>query len=78
MDRNILKLILDSWNKPVVYVDNDHIIQYMNKPAKRHYSKWGNVIGKSIFSCHNAKSREIIENAYQELLEEKDTVGEIL
>ena len=68
MDGRILSLILDSWNKPIVYVDTDHIIRYMNKPAKRHYSKWGNVIGKSIFDCHSQKSREIIEKAYIDLI----------
>ena len=68
MDGRILSLILDSWNKPIVYVDTDHMIRYMNKPARRHYSKWGNVIGKSIFDCHGQESREIIEKAFIDLI----------
>ena len=40
----------------------------MNAPARRHYSKWGDVIGKSIFDCHNSTSRKVIEAAYQDLL----------
>jgi DUF438 domain-containing protein len=40
----------------------------MNKPARRHYSKWGDVIGKSIFACHNENSRGIIEAAFRELV----------
>ena len=67
-DNRILSLLLDSWNKPIVFVDTDHNILYMNNPAKRHYSKWGNVIGKSIFHCHNEKSKEIIEKAFRALL----------
>jgi DUF438 domain-containing protein len=69
MDTERLIHLLDSWNKPVVFVDTTHHIRYMNKPAMRHYSKWGDVIGKSIFDCHNQKSREIIEQAYRELIE---------
>ena len=49
----LLTLILDSWNESVVLVDTNHIIQYMNAPARMHYAKWGNIIGKSIFDCHN-------------------------
>jgi len=68
VDSRILPLLLDSWNKPVVFVDTTHHIQYMNAPARRHYSKWGDVIGKSIFDCHNSASRKVIEAAYQDLL----------
>lgn len=67
MDRHILSLILDNWDKPVVYVDVDHVIRYMNKPAQRHYKKWGDVVGKSIFDCHNEKSNGIIAKAFSEL-----------
>ena len=66
-DKN-LRLLLDSWNKPIVFVDTNHNIQYMNYPAQRHYSKWGDVIGKSIFSCHNENSQKIIEEAFLELV----------
>ena len=67
VDLRLLSLLLDSWNKPVVYVDTEHIIRYMNRPAMRNYSKWGNVIGKSIFECHNQRSREIMERAFVRL-----------
>ena len=40
----------------------------MNDPAKRHYSKWGDVIGKSIFDCHNEYSKGKIEEAFQEFV----------
>jgi DUF438 domain-containing protein len=63
----IISLILDNWNKPVVFVDTDHIIQYMNLPAKKHYSKWGDVIGKSIFDCHNENSQKIISDVFTQL-----------
>ncbi|MBN2400778.1 MAG: PAS domain-containing protein [Spirochaetes bacterium] len=70
----LLSLILDSWNKAVVFVDTDHVIQYMNLPAKKQYAKWGDVIGKSIFDCHNENSRTIISNAFSQLKEGSDEV----
>jgi DUF438 domain-containing protein len=63
----ILSLILDNWNKSVVFVDSNHIIQYMNLHAKKQYSKWGDVIGKSIFDCHNENSRKIINDVFLQL-----------
>ena len=65
----ILSLLLDSWNKPVVFVDTDHRRQYMNGPARRHYSKWGDVIGKSIFDCHNELSGETIREVFARFAE---------
>jgi nitrogen-specific signal transduction histidine kinase len=37
----LYELILNSWNNPIVFVDTDHIIRYLNEPAKKHFSKWG-------------------------------------
>jgi DUF438 domain-containing protein len=45
-------------------VNCDHVIQYMNLPAKKHYAKWGDIIGKSIFDCHNENSIRIIRNCF--------------
>jgi DUF438 domain-containing protein len=67
MDVGTLLLIFDSWNKPMVFVDTGHIIRYMNDPARRHYAKWGDVIGKSLLDCHNERSREIIKKSLVEL-----------
>jgi DUF438 domain-containing protein len=63
----MLTVILDNWHKPLVFVDNDHIIRYMNKPAKKQYSKFGDVIGKSLFECHNADSCRMIKEGYAQL-----------
>lgn len=60
-------LILDNWHKPLVFVDCDHVIRYMNRPAREHYAKWRDVIGKSIFDCHNQASRAVIERCFREL-----------
>jgi DUF438 domain-containing protein len=66
---SLFKCLLDSIKSPVVYVDNDHIIRYINRPAEMHYSKkWGDIIGKSIFHCHNDRSSGIIREIYHEML----------
>lgn len=67
---SLLKYILNSIKHPVVFVDNDHVIRYINQPAEKHYSgKWGEIRGKSIFHCHNEQSSETIRNVYNEMLD---------
>ncbi len=68
MDKaELLELILDNMHKPLVFVDADHVIRYMNDPAKKHYAKWGDAVGKSIFHCHNETSAAVIREAYAAL-----------
>jgi hypothetical protein len=73
-ETEILQRLLDSWNEPVVFVDTNHTILYMNAPAKTKYAKWDNVIGKSIFQCHNDKSFRIIKDAFKKLEDRQDEV----
>lgn len=64
----ILKGILNSYPYSIVFVDNEYIIRFMNKPAQDHHLKKGrNLIGKSIFDCHNEKSIEKIKKNYEEI-----------
>lgn len=67
-DLKILKGILDSYPYHIVFVDNEFVIRFMNKKAKEHYEKKGkNLIGKSIFDCHNEKSTQKIKEYYEEI-----------
>lgn len=52
------KSIIDSDEAPVVICDINHIIVYMNPSSIEKYKD--NLIGKSIFDCHNEKSIEMI------------------
>lgn len=64
----MLEGILNSYPYPIVFVDNDYIIRFMNQPAQDHYLKKGkNLIGKSLFDCHNEKSIEKIKKNYEEI-----------
>ena len=70
----MLEGILNSYPYPIVFIDNDYRIRFMNKNAQYHYRKKGkNLIGKSIFDCHNEKSIGKIKNTYEEIKKtEKD------
>jgi len=71
MHKEIYEALLDTIRSPVVFVDNDHIIQYLNKPAKiRYYEKRGysDLIGKSLFDCHNKKSEKLTRQIHARLL----------
>ena len=64
----ILKAILNSYPYFIVFVDNEYIIRFMNQLAQDHYLKKGkNLIGKSLFDCHNEKSIEKIKKSYEEI-----------
>jgi DUF438 domain-containing protein len=70
----ILALIVESWDSPVVFVDTNHIIRYMNPAARKHYARFGEVIGKSIFDCHNQQSVGSIKDIFSKLQAGTDEV----
>jgi len=66
----IANYILDAHPYPIVFVDCDHIIRYMNQMAEYHYYSergYRDLIGKSIFECHNSQSEEKIREAIEKL-----------
>lgn len=66
----MLEGILNSYPYFIVFVDNDYIIRFMNKKAQDHYHEkkgYENLIGKSLFDCHNEKSIEKIKKSYEEI-----------
>ena len=70
-EKTILKGILDSYPYPIVFVDNDYIIRYLNRYAKYHYYQERGIpglIGKSLFDCHDREaSKERIKAAYEKM-----------
>jgi PAS domain S-box-containing protein len=63
----IFSQILDSLDEQIVFVDTNHVIQYLNAAAKKHYKESDNLIGKNIFDCHNLQSGEVIRKAHEKL-----------
>jgi len=66
MDEKTLMAILDAFPFPIVFVDCEHIIRFLNKNARYHYYQergYRDLIGKSLFDCHLVHSKEqILEN----------------
>ena len=70
MNQENYRAILDSVKNPIVFVDNDHIIRYLNRSAKVHYYDkrgYSDLIGKSILDCHSSISANQITQAHERL-----------
>lgn len=59
------KSVLDRDRAPVVICDLTHTIIYMNPAAVERYKKHGDLLGKSLLDCHNARSNELIDRAVE-------------
>ena len=63
-DESICHGIVESLPYPVVFVDLDHVIRYMNKAARYHYCEERGhpvLVGRSLFDCHfNPASEQLI------------------
>lgn len=55
--------VLESIKDPLVLVDLDHTIVFLNKAGAENYSKWGGaaLVGKSLLDCHNEESCRVIK-----------------
>ncbi|MCD7737979.1 MAG: PAS domain-containing protein [Lachnospiraceae bacterium] len=62
MMSEFFEAVVEADDAPIVICDREHRIIYMNPTAVKRYEKWGGerLTGKSIFDCHNSRSREII------------------
>jgi DUF438 domain-containing protein len=60
-------LLLDNLSSSLVFVDNTHIIRYMNAAARKKYAKYGEIVGKSILFCHNENSSRLIKEYHEKM-----------
>jgi DUF438 domain-containing protein len=60
IDETLMAAILDSLKDPLLFVDTDHIIRYMNKAAIPRYEEGEALLGRSLLDCHNERSQQII------------------
>jgi hypothetical protein len=76
MDLKRYEATLDSIDSPIVFVDNGHIIRYLNKVAYIRYERRGfsNLVGKSLFDCHNPESKEYIKRIHERLFAGETTI----
>ena len=69
--------LLNTLQSPVVFVDNDHMIRYLNRAAQvRYYEQRGfsDLVGKSLFDCHNENSEQCMKQIHARLVEGEDRV----
>ena len=69
-EKEMLKAIVDSYPAPIVFVDNDYIIRFLNRLAKERFHQdmeHPALLGKSIFDCHNPHSIEKIKFGYTQV-----------
>ncbi len=70
-EKAMLEAILNSYPYPIVFVDKDFIIRYMNRYAQYHYYQergYRGLIGKSLFDCHDrSASKERIQAAFEKM-----------
>ena len=50
-----LESVLDRLKNPLIFVDTDHVIRYVNKAAKQDCDQGEILVGSSILNCHNEK-----------------------
>ena len=78
MNQNKLLESFDSIPMPIVFVDNDHIIRYLNAKAEvRYYQERGysDLIGKPLLNCHNDESQRKIIKLYERLAQGEDEIS---
>jgi len=51
--QEIIEAILEFLPKPIVAVDGNHVIRYMNKIARDQHT---DLVGRSLLECHNPES----------------------
>ena len=69
--------IVDGIPQRLVFVDNDHVIRYLNRAAEAWYygrRGYAELVGKSLFDCHNAESRTRVLELYERLCRGEDEV----
>ena len=77
MNIEAYEAILDSVPSPIVFVDNDHVIRFLNKAARqRYYERRGHsaLIGKSLFDCHAPPSQEQVVAFHNRLMAGEDEI----
>lgn len=75
---DVLINIVNEMEKKLIFVDEYHIIRYLNYSAKEHYLKKGykQLVGKSIFSFHTDETKEKIKMAVN-VLKQNDTLKKV-
>lgn len=70
--------IFDSFDRPLVFVDTEHIVRYNNRAAIAVYCAkrgWATLEGRSIFACHSPASQARMLELFDRLVAGEDEIG---
>jgi DUF438 domain-containing protein len=67
LPNDIHSILLNSLKDAFVFVDTEHVIRYMNKAAISRYKEGDSLLGKSIFSCHNSASQDMMIKIFEKM-----------
>jgi nitrogen-specific signal transduction histidine kinase len=62
--------LFNSLKNPIVFTNNDHVIEYMNQAAIEHYKEGTQLLGTSVLDCHNEESQKQILEIHQQMKED--------
>lgn len=77
IDRETLLAIVETVTYPIVFVDTTHTVRFLNKAARRrYYEQRGvpNLLGKSIFDCHQETTRAQIVQLFDRMRAGEDEI----
>lgn len=74
LNLDTLVALLNSLKEPIVFVDTEHVIRFVNDFAVEKYAKRGftNLLGNTIFDFHTERSRDAILFQYDKLINGED------
>ena len=66
-DFKLFRHFINSMKNPFVFVDTNHIIQYMYPAAVKHYKEGEALLGTNIMDCHNKVSQQMMLEIFAEM-----------
>lgn len=64
---DFLHNLLNSLKKPILVADTDHVVFYLNKAAENFYTGGRDLVGRSLFECHNEQSQQQMKDILQRM-----------
>ncbi len=74
VDQQVFAWLLDSLKDPVIFVDTEHVIRYMNKAALEAHEGRPSLIGHSLFDCHCSSSNAMVIDFFSRLQEGEEEI----
>ena len=60
MEKSFYQSLLKSIKDPILFADTNHIVQYMNKAAIKHYDEGEELLQSDLLTCHNGESQKVM------------------